>query len=228
VFVTKVEPNYSQPWQMCPQRSSTGSAFVIDCAKRLVLTNSHVISNATAVYLRRPGVAKKYKAEVLADAKVRRNRQLIFDTPAGRPFSPRDLGEGPWRYKFPGLTACDDIFLTTSRCIEPVLGFMCVLQVCDLALLTVTDDSFWDQSDMRALEFVDVPELQVVWGMGLRPEVGCSYYSFQTCKPDTRRLICWKAQSLPSNRLQIDFVPLPNFREGFSAELFIDLFPLHP
>ena len=34
-------------------------------------------------------------------------------------------------------------------------------QVCDLALLTVTDDSFWDQSDMKALEFVDVPELQV-------------------------------------------------------------------
>ena len=71
MFVTKVEPNYSQPWQMCPQRSSTGSAFVIDCGKRMVLTNSHVVSNATAVYLRRPGVAKKYKAEVLAEAKVR-------------------------------------------------------------------------------------------------------------------------------------------------------------
>ena len=38
--------------------------------RRLVLTNSHVVSNATAVYLRRPGVAKKFKAEVLAEAKV--------------------------------------------------------------------------------------------------------------------------------------------------------------
>lgn len=45
VFVTKVEPNYSQPWQMCPQRSSTGSAFVLDAQQRTILTNSHVVSN---------------------------------------------------------------------------------------------------------------------------------------------------------------------------------------
>eukprot|EP00798_Chlamydomonas_sp_ICE-L_P024812 gene24812-10459_t len=69
VFVTKVDPNYAQPWQMCPQRSSTGSAFVIDNVKRYILTNSHVISNATAVYVRRPGLAKKFKADVIADAK---------------------------------------------------------------------------------------------------------------------------------------------------------------
>ncbi|GAX78449.1 hypothetical protein CEUSTIGMA_g5889.t1 [Chlamydomonas eustigma] len=100
VFVTKVEPNYAQPWQMCPQRASTGSAFVIDGEARMILTNSHVVSNATAVYVRRPGMAKKFKAEILAEAKV-----------------------------------------------------------CDLALLTVNDDSFWD-ADMKALEFVDVPELQ--------------------------------------------------------------------
>ena len=81
--MTKVEPNYSQPWQMCPQRSGTGSAFVIDCDKRLVLTNSHVVSNATAVYLRRPGVAKKYKAEVLADAKVRRSSSGCFSNSRG-------------------------------------------------------------------------------------------------------------------------------------------------
>ena len=43
VFVTKVDPNYAQPWQMCPQRSSTGSAFVIDNEKRMILTNSHVV-----------------------------------------------------------------------------------------------------------------------------------------------------------------------------------------
>lgn len=43
VFSVKVEPNYAQPWQMCPQRSSTGSAFVLDPAERLILTNSHVV-----------------------------------------------------------------------------------------------------------------------------------------------------------------------------------------
>ncbi|MEW5310963.1 MAG: hypothetical protein WDW38_002714 [Sanguina aurantia] len=69
VFVTKVDPNYSQPWQMCPQRSSSGSAFVVDTVKRHILTNSHVVSNATAIYIRRPGVAKKFKAEVLCEGK---------------------------------------------------------------------------------------------------------------------------------------------------------------
>lgn len=70
VFVTKVDPNYAQPWQMCPQRSSTGSAFVIDTDQRTILTNSHVVSNATAIYVRRPGSAKKFKAELICDGKV--------------------------------------------------------------------------------------------------------------------------------------------------------------
>lgn len=59
------------------------------------------VSNATAVYVRRPGNAKKFKAEVVCEGKM-----------------------------------------------------------CDLALLTVRDDAFWDP-DMRGLTFVDVPELQV-------------------------------------------------------------------
>ncbi|GLC34013.1 hypothetical protein PLESTB_000828600 [Pleodorina starrii] len=70
VFVSRVDPNYAQPWQMCPQRTGTGSAFVLDTTKRTILTNSHVVSNATAVYVRRPGAAKKFKAEVVCDGKV--------------------------------------------------------------------------------------------------------------------------------------------------------------
>mmetsp|Transcript_37567 Transcript_37567/g.83659 ORF Transcript_37567/g.83659 Transcript_37567/m.83659 type:complete len:631 (-) Transcript_37567:577-2469(-) len=70
VFVTKVDPNYGMPWQMCPQRSSTGSAFVIDNERRWILTNAHVVTNGTAVYVRRPGLAKKFKADILAEAKV--------------------------------------------------------------------------------------------------------------------------------------------------------------
>ncbi|KAG2425827.1 hypothetical protein HXX76_013452 [Chlamydomonas incerta] len=70
VFVSKVDPNYAQPWQMCPQRTSTGSAFVLDTKKRQILTNSHVVANATAVYVRRPGAARKFKAELVCDGKV--------------------------------------------------------------------------------------------------------------------------------------------------------------
>lgn len=41
VFVVKVDPNYAQPWSKLPQRSSTGTGFVIDAEKRLLITNAH-------------------------------------------------------------------------------------------------------------------------------------------------------------------------------------------
>jgi S1-C subfamily serine protease len=43
VFVVKVDPNYAQPWQKCPQRSSSGSAFVLDTEQRIIITNAHVV-----------------------------------------------------------------------------------------------------------------------------------------------------------------------------------------
>ena len=43
VFVMKCDPNYAQPWQMRPQRSSSGSAFVICSESRRILTNAHVV-----------------------------------------------------------------------------------------------------------------------------------------------------------------------------------------
>lgn len=36
----------------------------------------------------------------------------------------------------------------------------CDGRICDLALLTVDDDGFWED-DLQPLQFVDVPELQV-------------------------------------------------------------------
>lgn len=49
VFVVKVDPNYAQPWQKCPQRSSSGSAFVLDTQKRMIITNAHVVGLSRAV-----------------------------------------------------------------------------------------------------------------------------------------------------------------------------------
>eukprot|EP00210_Caulerpa_lentillifera_P005347 g5110.t1 len=69
VFVVRTEPNYAQPWQMRPQRSATGSAFVVDVEKRSIITNAHVVSNATSIHVRRPGNPKKWKATVLCEAK---------------------------------------------------------------------------------------------------------------------------------------------------------------
>jgi hypothetical protein len=31
------------PWQKCPQRTASGSAFVLDTQRRLLITNSHVV-----------------------------------------------------------------------------------------------------------------------------------------------------------------------------------------
>lgn len=50
VFVVKVDPNYAQPWQKCPQRSSSGSAFVLDTEQRIIITNAHVVRAAAALY----------------------------------------------------------------------------------------------------------------------------------------------------------------------------------
>ncbi|KAI8469348.1 MAG: DegP-type protease [Monoraphidium minutum] len=100
VFVVKVDPSYAQPWQKLPQRSSSGSAFVLDVERRLIITNAHVVANATTVYVRRPGDPKKTKA-------------------------------------------------TTA----------CIARQCDLALLTVADDVFWE--GLKPLKFVtETPELQ--------------------------------------------------------------------
>lgn len=49
VFVTRVDPNYAQPWQKCPQRSATGSAFVLDVEKHIIVTNAHVVGAAAAL-----------------------------------------------------------------------------------------------------------------------------------------------------------------------------------
>ena len=37
------DPNYAQPWQMRPQRSSSGSAFIVDTKRRHIMTNAHVV-----------------------------------------------------------------------------------------------------------------------------------------------------------------------------------------
>mmetsp|Transcript_1851 Transcript_1851/g.5421 ORF Transcript_1851/g.5421 Transcript_1851/m.5421 type:complete len:526 (+) Transcript_1851:247-1824(+) len=70
VFVVRSEQNFAQPWQMRPQRSSSGSAFVVDRTQRHIITNAHVISNATTVHVRAPGNPKKWRAKVLCDGKV--------------------------------------------------------------------------------------------------------------------------------------------------------------
>eukprot|EP00899_Mesostigma_viride_P025235 jgi/Mesvir1/5897/Mv00669-RA.1 len=97
LFVVKTEPNYAQPWQMRPQRSATGSGFVI--SGRRIITTAHVVACSTTVHVRKPGSAKKYPGKVIS-----------------------------------------------------------IGHICDLALLSVADENFWD--GLVPLEFAPVPHLQ--------------------------------------------------------------------
>lgn len=47
VYCVHTEPNYSLPWQMKRQQSSTSSGFVVDGHR--ILTNAHSVENHTQV-----------------------------------------------------------------------------------------------------------------------------------------------------------------------------------
>lgn len=57
--------NVQMPWTSKPQEESTGSGFTIKHDGRLcILTNAHVVADATYVEVRKAGDAQKYVAEV--------------------------------------------------------------------------------------------------------------------------------------------------------------------
>ena len=62
IFAMRSKPNYNQPWQNYPQRSSTGSGFVISGNR--ILTNAHIVANQTFLMVRKPGLQKKYIAKL--------------------------------------------------------------------------------------------------------------------------------------------------------------------
>ncbi|KIY97425.1 hypothetical protein MNEG_10537, partial [Monoraphidium neglectum] len=131
VFVVKVDPSYAQPWQKLPQRSSNGSAFVLDVDRRLVITNAHVDA-ACLVGPRRTGPAEGPSATACRQAPAARacvaNATTVY---VRRPGDPK----------------------------KTKATIACLAKQCDLALLTVADDSFWE--GLRALTFVsETPELQ--------------------------------------------------------------------
>jgi len=64
VYCTHVEPNYSLPWQMRHQTSSSSTGFVIDGQR--ILTNAHCVDNYAVVKVKKRGGSMKYVAQVLA------------------------------------------------------------------------------------------------------------------------------------------------------------------
>lgn len=78
-FVSR-EPDWSQPWQFAHQQSGSGSGVIID-GKR-ILTNAHVVADATYLTVRKAGDAKKYPAHVLYVAHDGETALLTVDDPS--------------------------------------------------------------------------------------------------------------------------------------------------
>lgn len=70
VFTTAALPDYSLPWQVCPQQTSTGSGFAFTerrTGRRLIITNAHVAAAKNAVLrVQLHGSPDKLRAKVLA------------------------------------------------------------------------------------------------------------------------------------------------------------------
>lgn len=92
IYATSSAPSFILPWQRKQQSAVSGSGFVLDRRRRLVVTNSHVVEHATFVELRKHGDAARQVGSV------------IFIAPE-----------------------------------------------CDLALIHVPDDSFWDDASLIEL-----------------------------------------------------------------------------
>ncbi|PIR16252.1 MAG: hypothetical protein COV48_10065 [Elusimicrobia bacterium CG11_big_fil_rev_8_21_14_0_20_64_6] len=62
IHFTASNPDYAQPWQPGRQGGGTGSGVVIEGHR--ILTNGHVVANATYLSVRKSGDIKKYPARV--------------------------------------------------------------------------------------------------------------------------------------------------------------------
>lgn len=63
VYSTIVAPNAIQPWQVKSLTTATGTAFIVDRKRKLVLTNAHVVAYASLIEVRRHGQARRCVAE---------------------------------------------------------------------------------------------------------------------------------------------------------------------
>ena len=123
---------HAQPWQMRPQRSSTGSAFIVDVEKRYIMTNAHVVG--PCLVLCQPLVQVNLDTVDCLNSMLAMPMQVSNATTVHvrKPGNSRK-----WR-----------------------AHVLCEGKICDLALLSVNSSEFW-ADDLMPLQFVDVPELQV-------------------------------------------------------------------
>eukprot|EP00929_Paragymnodinium_shiwhaense_P023267 TRINITY_DN14610_c0_g1_i1.p1 TRINITY_DN14610_c0_g1~~TRINITY_DN14610_c0_g1_i1.p1 ORF type:complete len:550 (+),score=113.11 TRINITY_DN14610_c0_g1_i1:146-1795(+) len=62
IYNTETRPSYLNPWQVLSQRKCTGTGFVIE--GRRIVTNAHIVDNATVLQVQKQEEPKKYRARV--------------------------------------------------------------------------------------------------------------------------------------------------------------------
>ena len=68
VFTSSVANDWSMPWSRDLPQKSTGSGWILDVARRLIVTNAHVVEFASTLQVRREGEAEKFEAHVVVVA----------------------------------------------------------------------------------------------------------------------------------------------------------------
>lgn len=63
IYTTSIRPLYYIPWRMDQNETATGSGAIIE--GNLILTNAHVVSDATYIEVQKENDPEKYRAEVL-------------------------------------------------------------------------------------------------------------------------------------------------------------------
>jgi len=66
IYTTDISPSYLMPWQVLQQRKWTGTGFTL--TQRRILTNAHVIENATVLQVQKQGNPKKWRSHAVCVA----------------------------------------------------------------------------------------------------------------------------------------------------------------
>jgi len=94
IYATQLGPDYGAPWRPGVSRTMSGSGFVV--TDHRILTNAHVISNATFLQVRRYGDSERVPARVLFVSHEADLALLTVDEPGFFESIPAlDLGELP-------------------------------------------------------------------------------------------------------------------------------------
>ncbi len=68
VFCSSAANDWCMPWSRALPVKSTGSGWIFDVKKRIIVTNAHVVEFASTLQVRKEGDAEKYEAQVLVVA----------------------------------------------------------------------------------------------------------------------------------------------------------------